>query len=95
MIENSIVNKKLWHFSDPLASGPIWPTHKGIRKIHQHCYTLQANPRVVDRQGHSYYVPNRLRHCTSPKTLYLSSNSDVVFYLDFNGFLPGQKICKI
>ena len=27
------IQKKMGHFSDPLGSGPIWPTPQGIRKM--------------------------------------------------------------
>ncbi len=38
----------------------------------------------------SYFVPSRLRKIPDTLKLYTPNPQDVIFYLDFNGFLPGE-----
>ena len=37
-----------------------------------------------------YVVPMRLPPCSSLDSIYVQTAEDVVFYLDFCGFLPGE-----
>ena len=51
---------------------------------------LQLTSRVSDQLSRSFYVPSRLHGSSSVQLPgYQPSKHDVIFYMDFNGFLPG------
>ncbi|KAI0209853.1 hypothetical protein LSAT2_005447 [Lamellibrachia satsuma] len=56
--------------------------------ICEHLPPKHTTPRGGATGGCSFYVPSRLKNLPTSVKLFTPTEADIVFYLDFNGFLP-------